>query len=1108
MLFLQTAQKGSMTIIVPYLSECFMPKRNDISSILIIGAGPIVIGQACEFDYSGTQACKALKEEGYRVILVNSNPATIMTDPDMADATYIEPITPEFVEKIIAREKPDALLPTMGGQTALNCAKALAERGILEAHGVELIGASLEAINKAEDRRLFAEAMRRIGLECPRQGVAHSLEDALKLLDEVGLPAIIRPSFTMGGTGGGVAYTRTEFADIVMSGLEASPTNEVLIDESVLGWKEYEMEVVRDKADNCIIVCSIENVDPMGVHTGDSITVAPALTLTDKEYQIMRDASIAVLREIGVDTGGSNVQFAVNPDNGRMVVIEMNPRVSRSSALASKATGFPIAKVAAKLAVGYTLDEITNDVTRATPASFEPSIDYVVVKIPRFAFEKFPEANRTLTTAMKSVGEAMAMGRNFKESLQKALRALETGLTGLNEVVTPSDTSAEEIKTRLQQATPERLLVVADAFRHGLSVDDIYALTHYDPWFLRQIEELVTMEQTLREGGLPSDKRSLLYVKKQGFSDARLGELTGYNAAHVLMLRESLGVMPVYKRIDTCAGEFEALTPYMYSTYEGDGVRPAACESDPTDREKIVILGGGPNRIGQGIEFDYCCVHAAYALSEAGYETIMVNCNPETVSTDYDTSDRLYFEPLTAEDVINLIRKEQSNGFVRGVIVQFGGQTPLKLAHALEEAGIPIIGTSPDAIDLAEDRERFQKLLYGLNLKQPENSICHSEEEVLEQAAEMGYPVVVRPSYVLGGRAMQIVYDAETLDIYLREVLREFSDNPILVDSFLKDAIEIDVDALSDGQQVVIAGIMEHIEEAGIHSGDSACSLPTHTLGEEIIAELTKQTVMLAKALRVVGLINIQFAIKDGEVFVIEVNPRASRTVPFVAKAIGMPIAKYAARLMAGEKLADVGLSPHTPYAAHSVKHIAVKEVVLPFKRFAGVDVILGPEMKSTGEVMGIDTSFAAAFTKAYLATGATLPTIGQVFVSVKDSDKPALLELCCALQELGYSIVATQGTAQYLESHHIPAMPINKVRQGSPHIVDLLKEGKIQLVINTTEGVQSVKDSASIRQTSLTRNIPYCTTIAGSKALIEAVEYMQREKELDVCSLQEYHAA
>ncbi|TAE83637.1 MAG: carbamoyl-phosphate synthase large subunit [Alphaproteobacteria bacterium] len=1086
-----------------------MPKRTDIHSILIIGAGPIVIGQACEFDYSGTQACKALREEGYRVILVNSNPATIMTDPETADVTYIEPITPEMVEKIIIKEQPDALLPTMGGQTALNCAKALAENGVLHAHNVQLIGASLDAINKAEDRRLFAEAMARIGLECPKQAVVHSMETALSVLAEVGLPAIIRPSFTMGGAGGGIAYNREEFIEIVRTGLEMSPVREVLIDESVLGWKEYEMEVVRDKADNCIIVCSIENVDPMGVHTGDSITVAPAMTLTDKEYQIMRDASIAVLREIGVDTGGSNVQFAVNPENGRMIVIEMNPRVSRSSALASKATGFPIAKVAAKLAVGYTLDEITNDVTRATPASFEPSIDYIVTKIPRFAFEKFPEADQMLTTSMKSVGEAMAMGRNFAESLQKALRSLETGLTGLNPVIEPCDGALEEIKARLARPTPDRLLIVADAFRHGMSVEEIFDLSNYDPWFLEQIKEIVRMEQSIIEHGLPTDRRGMLYVKKFGFSDERLAQLTKKEVKAVTSAREQLKVMPVYKRIDTCAGEFDALTAYMYSTYEGDGQKQGACEAEPSDREKIIILGGGPNRIGQGIEFDYCCVHAAYALSEAGYETIMVNCNPETVSTDYDTSDRLYFEPLTTEDVINLIRREQDNGFVRGVVVQFGGQTPLKLAKALEAAQIPIIGTSPDAIDLAEDRERFQKLLYSLDLKQPDNRICHGADEVIEQAESIGYPIVVRPSYVLGGRAMQIIYDAPSLQEYLHTVFREFKDNPILLDSFLKDAVEIDVDALCDGHQVYIAGIMQHIEEAGIHSGDSACSLPAYNLGEEMMEELCRQTIMLAKALHVVGLLNIQFAIKEGEIYILEVNPRASRTVPFVAKATGMPIAKYAARMMAGEKLADLGLIATTH--AHLMKPLpfmAVKEAVLPFKRFPGVDVILGPEMKSTGEVMGIDKDFARAFAKAYLATGSKLPLTGKVFVSVKDSDKTALVDICRDLIDLGFSIVATQGTQEFLQRHQIQADRVNKVRQGRPHIVDLLKDGHVQFVINTTEGVQSVKDSASIRQTSLAQNIAYSTTMEGTRALIEAIACIKKDKGLDVCSLQEYHSA
>ena len=1082
-----------------------MPKRTDISSILIIGAGPIVIGQACEFDYSGTQACKALKEEGYRIILVNSNPATIMTDPDLADATYIEPITPEFVEKIIAKEQPDALLPTMGGQTALNCAKALAESGVLAKYNVELIGASLEAINKAEDRALFAQAMKRIGLECPKQGTAKTMEEALAMLDMVGLPAIIRPSFTMGGAGGGIAYNREEFMDIIRSGFEASPTHEVLIDESVLGWKEYEMEVVRDHADNCIIICSIENVDPMGVHTGDSITVAPALTLTDKEYQIMRNASIAVLREIGVDTGGSNVQFALNPADGRMLVIEMNPRVSRSSALASKATGFPIAKVAAKLAVGYTLDEITNDITGATPASFEPTIDYIVTKIPRFTFEKFPDAESTLTTSMKSVGEAMAMGRNFTESLQKALRSLETGLTGFNEIVKSGD--LEDIRSRLARPTADRLLVVGDALRAGLSVEEIHGLAKYDPWFLRQIETIIDIERKLKTDGLPKDAASLFYLKRHGFCDARLAELTGTSAADIFALRESLGVMPVYKRIDTCAGEFEAITPYMYGTYEGHGDAAAACESRPTDREKIIILGGGPNRIGQGIEFDYCCVHAAYALRAAGYETIMVNCNPETVSTDYDTSDRLYFEPLTAEDVIHLIRKEQSNGYVKGVIVQFGGQTPLKLAPALERTGIPIIGTSPDAIDLAEDRERFQKLLHRLGLKQPANHICHNEEEVTAQAEAIGYPVVVRPSYVLGGRAMAIIYDAPSLKTYLRDVLSEFKDNPILVDSFLRDAVEIDVDALSDGVNVFVVGIMEHIEEAGIHSGDSACSLPSQTLMPHTIAELTRQTVMLATALHVVGLINIQFAMKDGEIFILEVNPRASRTVPFVAKATGLPVAKYAARLMAGEKLASLPLPDQEAYLVSTLRHVSVKEVVLPFKRFPGVDVILGPEMKSTGEVMGIDRDFPRAFAKAYLATGSKLPVSGGVFVSVKDSDKPHALEICRSLIQLGFTIIATKGTQVFLSEHGIVAEVVNKVRQGRPHIVDHLKDGKVQFLINTSEGVNSIKDSASIRQTSLLQNIPYCTTISGTRALISAMDYIRQHQGLEVQSLQSYHS-
>ena len=1087
-----------------------MPKRTDIESILIIGAGPIIIGQACEFDYSGAQACKALRAEGYRVILVNSNPATIMTDPELADATYIEPITPQIVEKIIEKERPCALLPTMGGQTALNCAKALAEMGILEKHRVELIGASLEAINKAEDRQLFNKAMEKIGLECARHGIAHSLEDARALLEHIGLPAVIRPSFTLGGTGGGIAYNHEEFEQIVANGLDASPTTEVLIDESLLGWKEYEMEVVRDKADNCIIVCSIENVDPMGVHTGDSITVAPALTLTDKEYQRMRDASIAVLREIGVDTGGSNVQFAVNPKDGRMVVIEMNPRVSRSSALASKATGFPIAKVAAKLAVGYTLDEITNDVTRATPASFEPVIDYVVTKIPRFAFEKFPGAQATLGTSMKSVGEAMAIGRNFKESLQKALRSLETGLMGLDELEVSGideEERRESIRMHLSQPTPGRLLAIAQAMREGVEMEEIQRITRFDLWFLQQIAELVETEARLKKNGLPTDRFSLLEVKKQGFCDARLAKLTGHEENTVTALRHNLGVRPVYKRVDTCSAEFEALTPYMYSCYEGDGHRPAENEAAPTDRQKVVILGGGPNRIGQGIEFDYCCVHACYALAEAGYETIMVNCNPETVSTDYDTADRLYFEPLTTEDVIELIQGEQQNGFVRGVVVQFGGQTPLKLAAALEEARIPIIGTSPDSIDLAEDRERFQKLLYSLQLRQPENAICHSEAEVMQMAEQMGFPVVVRPSYVLGGRAMAIVHSSNQLKTYLRDVFKIFGDNPILIDNFLQGATEVDVDALSDGKQVYVAGVMEHIEEAGIHSGDSACSLPPYSLGNEMIAEIREQTVKLAKALHVVGLMNVQFAIKDGDIYILEVNPRASRTVPFVAKATHIPVAKVAARLMAGEKLDSFNLPPSPATPEGRPKHIAVKEAVFPFDRFPGVDILLGPEMKSTGEVMGIDSDFAMAFAKAYIATGSKMPLRGTAFISVRDTDKNAALPIARQLESLGFSIIATGGTQRFLEQQGVKAERINKVREGRPHIVDWLKDAKVDLVINTTEGSQSITDSFSIRRTALQNKITYCTTMEGSRALVAAMDAIKNSSGLEVKALQEYFA-
>ena len=1074
-----------------------MPKRTDIKSILIIGAGPIVIGQACEFDYSGTQACKTLKAEGYKVILINSNPATIMTDPELADATYIEPITPEFVAKIIEKERPDALLPTMGGQTALNCAKALAENGTLEKYNVEMIGARLESINKAENRQLFNDAMDRIGLNVAKNAVVHSLKEARKILPVVGLPAIIRPSFTMGGTGGGVAYTEEEFDQIVTSGLDASPTTEVLIDESLLGWKEYEMEVVRDKADNCIIVCSIENVDPMGVHTGDSITVAPALTLTDKEYQIMRDASIAVLREIGVDTGGSNVQFAVNPANGRMVVIEMNPRVSRSSALASKATGFPIAKVAAKLAVGYTLDEILNDVTKVTPASFEPSIDYIVTKIPRFTFEKFPGADSKLTTAMKSVGEAMAIGRSFQESLQKALRSLETGLTGLNTL----PDSIETLRVKMSVATPERILQIAQALRLGMTEKEVNAITKYDPWFIEQLAGIIKMEAQITNARL-KDKTFLLDLKKAGFSDARIAELAQIKTTDVLDIRHRAGVLSVYKRVDTCAAEFESVTPYMYSCYEGDGVGKPECEANPTNRTKVIILGGGPNRIGQGIEFDYCCVHAAYALKDAGYETIMVNCNPETVSTDYDTSDRLYFEPLTAEDVIAIVRKEQENGKVLGVIVQFGGQTPLKLAKALEAAGVPIIGTSPDSIDLAEDRERFQQLLHQLKLRQPANYICKSVDEVVEQAQKIGYPVVVRPSYVLGGRAMAIIHDADTLRNYTNEIVKAFGDGPILIDSYLKDAIEVDVDALADGKDVYVSGIMEHIEEAGIHSGDSACSLPAYSLPGAILAEIEKQTIELAKSLNVVGLMNVQFAVKNGVVYILEVNPRASRTVPFVAKASGVSVAKLAARIMAGEKLKSV-LTVTKP----RIRHVAVKEAVFPFARFLGVDIILGPEMKSTGEAMGIDTDFARAYAKAQIATGMHMPEAGLVFVSVKESDKPLVVEPTQKLIKMGFDVIATKGTADYLTSKGLKVAQVNKVREGSPHIVDYMKDGKINFVINTTEGAKSIADSYSIRRTALVAKIPYCTTLSGTRELVNAMEAI-RANGLTVRSLQDYFAA
>ena len=1077
-----------------------MAKRTDIKSILIIGAGPIIIGQACEFDYSGTQACKTLKAEGYRIILVNSNPATIMTDPDLADATYIEPITPEFVAKIIEKERPDAILPTMGGQTALNCAKALAENGVLEKFSVEMIGAKLESINKAEDRHLFNLAMAKIGLDVAKNAIVHSIEEARAVLTKIGLPAIIRPSFTMGGTGGGVAYTEEEFYQIVAGGLDASPTTEVLIDESLLGWKEYEMEVVRDKADNCIIICSIENIDPMGVHTGDSITVAPALTLTDKEYQIMRDASLAVLREIGVDTGGSNVQFAINPINGRMVVIEMNPRVSRSSALASKATGFPIAKVAAKLAVGYSLDEILNDVTQVTPASFEPSIDYVVTKIPRFTFEKFAGTEPTLTTAMKSVGEAMEIGRNFAESIQKALCSLETGLTGFNEV----EGDLDILRKKMAIATPERVLQIVQALRLGMSEREVHQITSYDPWFIEQFANIVKIEAEIKTRELDND--FLLAIKKQGFSDKRIAKLKGISDKQVFDLRNQFGVLPVYKRVDTCAAEFDSVTPYMYSTYEETSLA-SHCEAEPSNRKKIIILGGGPNRIGQGIEFDYCCVHAAYALKEAGYETIMVNCNPETVSTDYDTSDRLYFEPLTAEHVISIAKKEQENGELIGVIVQFGGQTPLKLAKSLEEAGIPIIGTSPDSIDLAEDRERFQQLLHKLSLKQPANHICHSVAEVVEQAGKIGYPVVVRPSYVLGGRAMAIVHDSETLQKYTTEIVAAFGDGPILIDSYLQNAIEVDVDALSDGKTVFVAGIMEHIEEAGIHSGDSACSLPAYSLSPEILAEIEVQTIKLAKELNVIGLMNIQFAVKDGVIYILEVNPRASRTAPFVAKSTGVAVAKIASLLMAGVRCQVSGvydvLKSVTSNLKH-LKHFAVKEAVFPFARFPNVDVILGPEMKSTGEAMGIDSDFARAFAKAQIAAGTTLPKSGKVFVSIKESDKPLIVESIKNLIALGFEIVATQGTADFFKKNGLRVTKINKVHEGSPHIVDAMKEGEIQLVFNTTEGAKSIADSFSIRRTALIGKIPYYTTLAGSRAASNAIAAIA-ETGLSVRSLQDY---
>ncbi len=1117
-----------------------MPKRTDIQSIMIIGAGPIVIGQACEFDYSGAQACKALREEGYRVILVNSNPATIMTDPGLADATYIEPITPAIVAKIIAKERPDALLPTMGGQTGLNTSLALEEMGVLKEYGVELIGARREAIEMAEDRKLFREAMDRIGLENPKATIVSApkkpdgkydikagLAKAMEAIEFVGLPAIIRPAFTLGGTGGGVAYNREDYEHFCRTGMEASPVAQILVDESLLGWKEFEMEVVRDKADNAIIVCAIENVDPMGVHTGDSITVAPALTLTDKEYQIMRNGSIAVLREIGVETGGSNVQWAVNPEDGRMVVIEMNPRVSRSSALASKATGFPIAKIAAKLAVGYTLDELDNDITKVTPASFEPTIDYVVTKIPRFAFEKFPGAKAELTTAMKSVGEAMAIGRTIHESLQKALASMETGLTGFDEIAIPGGGDAPDeaaIIRALSKQTPDRLRLIAQAMRHGLDDETIRHVTSFDPWFLARIREIVEAEAVVRQEGLPQDATGLRRLKMMGFTDARLAKLTGRTEASIRADRIGRGVTAVFKRIDTCAAEFEAQTPYMYSTYETPVMGEVEDEARPSDARKVVILGGGPNRIGQGIEFDYCCCHACFALSDQGYETIMINCNPETVSTDYDTSDRLYFEPLTFEHVMEILRVEQENGTLHGVIVQFGGQTPLKLANALHDAGIPILGTTPDAIDLAEDRERFQSLVNRLELKQPVNEIAHSEAEAMAAAGRIGYPLVIRPSYVLGGRAMEIVRDQAQLERYIAEAVVVSGSSPVLLDSYLSGATEVDVDCLSDGENVHIAGVMQHIEEAGVHSGDSACSLPPHSLSRAVVEEIERQAVALARALHVVGLMNVQFAVKaneagEDEVYLIEVNPRASRTVPFVAKATDSAIASIAARLMAGEPLSNFPLrAPYPPgtgvddalpladpltLADPNMPWFSVKEAVMPFARFPGVDTLLGPEMRSTGEVMGWDRSFPRAFLKAQMGAGTHLPTEGTVFLSIKDDDKTdELLETARILVGLGFGIIATRGTADYLAANGIESQRVMKAYEGRPNIVDVMKDGGIALVMNSTEGNQAVEDSRSMRNVALTDKIPYFTTLAGAHAAALAMKARQ-EGELDVRALQ-----
>ncbi|NTU42680.1 MAG: carbamoyl-phosphate synthase large subunit [Nitrospirales bacterium] len=1108
-----------------------MPKRNDIKKILLIGSGPIVIGQACEFDYSGTQACKALREEGYEIVLVNSNPATIMTDPEIGDATYIEPLSVEILELIIKKERPDAILPTMGGQTALNLAVRLAEEGILDKYGVELIGARLPAIKKGEDRELFKEAMRKIGLDVPRSAAVTSLEEGLEAIEQIGFPAILRPAFTLGGTGGGIAYNIEEYKDLLSKGLKLSPVHQILVEESVLGWKEYELELMRDTMDNVVIICSIENFDPMGVHTGDSITVAPAQTLTDKEYQRMRDAAIAVIREIGVDTGGSNIQFAINPENGRMIVIEMNPRVSRSSALASKATGFPIAKIAAKLAVGYALDEIRNDITRETPASFEPTIDYVVTKIPRFTFEKFPEADATLTTQMRSVGEVMSIGRTFKESLQKALRSLEIGTSGLDRVPCTMD----DLKARLKTPNSERILYVAEAMRKGLSTGEIFELTAIDLWFLNNMRQLVEMEEEIKkaETGSQKSEEIIRTAKELGFSDKRIADLMGTTEPELRELRKKMGLKPVYKMVDTCAAEFEAFTPYLYSTYEkpfyrvqgqkekeqgpGSGVKGPENASDPllapgpltlvpclesealpTDRKKVIILGSGPNRIGQGIEFDYCCVHAVFALKELGYETIMVNCNPETVSTDYDTADRLYFEPLTIEDVLNIIEREQPEG----VIVQFGGQTPLKLAVPLEREGVKILGTSPDSIDRAEDRRRFKDLLHKLALKQPESGTAMSCEEAVVVATKIGYPVMVRPSYVLGGRAMEIVYDEDSLIDYMKRAVKASPEHPILIDRYLEDAIEVDVDAICDGEMVVVGGVMEHIEEAGIHSGDSACSIPPYSLPETIVAEIKRQAKDLALELNVIGLMNIQFAVKDGDIYILEVNPRGSRTVPYVSKATGVPLAKIAAKVIMGKSLKELGLTEEV-----KIGHVAVKEAVFPFDRFPGVDVILGPEMKSTGEVMGIDADFGLAYAKAQTATNNRIPTEGRIILSVKDKDKHATVEISRRLSEMGFQITATKGTAKYLADHGITVDVINKVTEGRPHIVDLIKNKEVSFIINTVTGTKAQKDSFSIRRSALQYGIPYTTTMAGARAVVMAIDSL-RSKELSTRSIQEYHRA